>query len=199
MKKMKIAVTGGIGSGKSLALRCIAQMGYPVFSCDEIYKKVIQSPAYIEQIALIFPNVIVDGQIARERLAKLVFEDSANREKINNIAHPIIMKKLYEQMNQCESDLVFAEVPLLFECNYEKEFDKIIYIYRDKATRISNVMLRDGLSDFEIEKRIVAQFNPDTPEGKTRLNESGAILVKNNDTPEDLYKKLLKLIARMKH
>ena len=86
MRKIKIAVTGGIGSGKSLALRYISQMGYPVFSCDEIYKEVIQSPAYIKQIALLFPNVIANGKIARDRLAKLIFEDSENREKINNIA-----------------------------------------------------------------------------------------------------------------
>ena len=58
MKSKKIAITGGIGSGKSLALRYMNEMGYPTFSCDEIYKEVIQSNAYVEQIALYFPDVI---------------------------------------------------------------------------------------------------------------------------------------------
>ena len=196
---MKIAVTGGIGSGKSLALRYIYQMGYPVFSCDEIYKSVIQSQEYIHQIALYFPEVVHNGLIVREKLAKVIFNNPKNREKVNAIAHPMIMNVLREQMSLCQSDLIFAEIPLLFEGNLEHEFDKVIYIYRDKSLRISNVMARDGLGQEEVKKRIASQFNPDSEEGKARLKACDAIVIENNTTAEELEKKIIDFINSMKH
>ena len=196
--RKKIAVTGGIGSGKSLALRYIAQMGYPIFSCDEIYKDVIQSPQYIQQIALLFPDVIVDGYISRARLAKLVFDNPINRTKINEAAHPLIMANLYAQMGQCECDLVFAEAPLLFEGKFEKNFDQIIYIYRDKTARINDVMSRDGLSLEEVEKRMAVQFDPDSIDGKKRLMKNDVVVIQNNDSVEVLYQKLSDCLQDMK-
>ena len=177
MSKIKVAITGGIGSGKSLALQYISAMGYPVFSCDEIYKEVIQSKQYIKQIASIFPNVITEGKVDRKKLAGLVFNDDMKRAQLNNIAHPLIMQTLNSEMDKCGSNLVFAEVPLLFEGGYDELFDKIIYIYRDKQARISNVMLRDGVSAVEVERRIAVQFNPDTEEGKYRLQKANVYVV----------------------
>ncbi len=198
MDKIRVAITGGIGSGKSLALQYLSDMEYPVFSCDEIYKEVIQSKQYIEQIALFFPSAVINDVIDRKKLAKLVFDDQDKRDQLNRIAHPMIIKVLNAQMDMCSSSLVFAEVPLLFEGNYEKNFDKIIYIYRDKQARISNVMARDGLSQIEVEKRISTQFDPDQEEGKARLQETGAYVIKNNGAPHDLKEKLLEIISSMK-
>ena len=198
MAQKRIAVTGGIGSGKSLALRYISQIGYPVYSCDEIYKSVIQSKEYIDKISVLFPDVIVDGEISRELLAKQVFNHSENRRKINEIAHPLIMQNLYAQMSKCESELVFAEVPLLFEGNFEKDFDNVLYIYRNREKRIKGIIARNGLSKMDVEKRIAVQFNPDSIEGKERLNEVHAHIIKNDKEPEDLYKKLLNYIGTMK-
>lgn len=198
MKSKKIAITGGIGSGKSLALRYMNEMGYPTFSCDEIYKEVIQSKAYVEQIALYFPEVIIDGAISRRALAEIVFTNENNRKILNSIAHPLIMKSLNEKMTYCESTLAFAEVPLLFEGNFEKNFDDIIYIYRDKETRIQEVILRDGLTRGEVEKRILTQFDPDSIDGKKRLRECDAYIIDNNNTPEALQAKLSKIIEDMK-
>ena len=64
----KVAITGGIGSGKSKVLSIIQNADYPVFSCDEIYKKVIVDEKYIKKIAEIFPTAVIDGKIDRKRL-----------------------------------------------------------------------------------------------------------------------------------
>jgi dephospho-CoA kinase len=198
MTQKKVAITGGIGSGKSLALRYISQIGYPVYSCDEIYKAVIKSKEYIDKVSALFPDVIVDGNISRELLAKKVFHNVENRIKINEVAHPMIMQTLYAQMEKCESELVFAEVPLLFEGNFEKDFDNILYIYRNKEKRIESIIARDGLSRVDAENRIAVQFNPDSLEGQKRLSDVHAHIVENNGTPDELHQKIFNFIGDMK-
>ena len=81
--KLKIAVTGGIGSGKSFALQYIASLGFPVFSCDEIYKQVILSKEYIEKIQQVFPECVIENQINRKKLAEIVFSNDAQMKQLN--------------------------------------------------------------------------------------------------------------------
>lgn len=198
MDKIRVAITGGIGSGKSLALQYISDLGYPIFSCDEIYKEVIGSKEYIDQIASICPDAVINGKIDRKKLAEYMFSNKELRNQINNIAHPLIMENLYVQMDKSASDLLFAEVPLLFEGNFEGKFDKVIYIYRDKDTRLENVKLRDGISKTEIEQRMAAQFDPDCEAGKLRLQNSNIYVIKNDGTPELLNEKISDFITLVK-
>ena len=81
MKKL-VAITGGIGSGKSLALQFLRELNYPVFSCDEIYKEVIVSKEYIELLEKSFPNVVKNGQVDRTALAETVFNNEIMRIKL---------------------------------------------------------------------------------------------------------------------
>ena len=134
MAKIKVAITGGIGSGKSTALSYLKELGYPVFSCDEIYKEVISSKEYIDKIKEFFPEAVTHGCIERKILSEIVFNDPEKRALLNGISHPLIMQKLYEQMDTSENELVFAEVPLLFEGGFENEFDHVIVILRKEET-----------------------------------------------------------------
>ena len=197
MSKIKVAVTGGIGSGKSVAINCIQSMGYPVFSCDEIYKEIMASNEYIEKVKNAFPQAVLEGKINREILAKLVFDDLNNREMLNSIAHPLIMQTLFAYMNECESELVFAEVPLLFEGNLENQFDKIIVIHRDKEARIAAIEKRNGLSVEEIEKRMQAQFDYDSKESKIRLQKNNVFLVFNDGGIDELNEKIKTLVKNL--
>lgn len=190
MSKKKIAVTGGIGSGKSTVMEYLQNKGFPVFSCDEIYKEIIQSPAYIEEIQKCFPAAVIEGKVDRRTLSVLVFNDDQARERLNQIAHPMIMKQLITRMDQAESPLVFAEVPLLFERNLENAFDGILVVMRLKEKRREAVQLRDGLSLEEIEARMNAQFDYQSTEGQRRLQESGAIQIVNDQTQKELEKEL---------
>ena len=127
----------------------------------------------------LFPTVLKNNQIDREILSKLVFQAPENRKKINELAHPLIMRELYNRMKKSENKLIFAEVPLLFEENLEVEFDKVIVIVRKKSARIQSVKERDGLSQEKIEERMRAQFSYDLEEGNKRMQAINAFVIDN--------------------
>ena len=91
---MKIAITGGIGSGKSVVVTLLKESGYAVFSCDEIYKEIILSRKYVQKIEELFPEAVVNGQIDRKKLGEIVFADEEKRKHLNTLSHPIIMQSL---------------------------------------------------------------------------------------------------------
>lgn len=188
--KKNIAITGGIGSGKSMAASLIEKMGYPVFSCDEIYKDVLHSTEYIQKIEEYFPTALSDGQIDRKKLAEIVFCDEEKREKLNRLAHPLVMKRLKMKMATRKERLVFAEVPLLFEGNFECEFDEVLVIKRELAMRIQAVQNRDGLEINAVQSRIQAQFDYQSEEGQARMKKCHAYSIENDGSVEQLSKKI---------
>ena len=192
--KKKIAITGGIGSGKSAVLHIFEEMGYPTFSCDEIYRDVIQSPSYIQKISEVFPECILEGKIDRKLLAQLVFQNEEKLAILNAIAHPLIMERLSQNMDNCNGDTVFAEVPLLFEGNYENLFDKVIVVLRNKEARIQSVIQRDQISEQSVKNRINSQFDFEDPKNEIRLKNCNVIFIKNQGDLSALKNKILSLV-----
>lgn len=192
----KIAITGGIGSGKSLASAIVAKMGYPVFSCDTINAELLQDSSYIEKIQRAFPDCVVDGKIDKSLLKSIVFYNEDALKTLNTIAHPMIMERLNTALNACQDKLVFAEVPLLFEEGYEEEFDEIIVILRDMHTRIDAVKKRDGLAEEEIKNRIAAQFDYATL--AERIKNLSVHMIKNEGDATELERKLIEIVSLIK-
>lgn len=186
MKKIKVAITGGIGSGKSMVAEKVQELGYPVFSCDKIYKETIyHSKEYQSVLVKSFPNCANDGKIKKELLAAYVFQDRDALKKLNDLAHPRIMQKLEEQMHLA-SGIVFAEVPLLFEGGYENLFDYVIVITRNLDLRIHSIVARDNVSADEAKKRIACQFDYDSMIAQLLFNNEKYYLIENNGSIEDL-------------
>ena len=192
----KIAITGGIGSGKSLASKYIAEMGYPVVSCDEINRKLWQDPQYMQRIKTLFPFCVKEDKLDKNALKELVFSDKTALASLNKTAHPFIMERLFTAMESNPSDLIFAEVPLLFEENYEKDFDQIIVITRALNERINAVKQRDGLSEEEINNRINAQFDYSTLQ--KRIENLNAFVVNNEGNELALKNKIKQVVAQLK-
>ncbi len=194
--KRKIAITGGIGSGKSTLCRQIREMGYPVFSCDELYKNILQSPDYVEEVAARFPACITEGKIDKTRLAATVFKNETERKALNAIAHPLVMSALSKNMDECTSDLVFAEVPLLFEGGFQSQFDNVIVLLRERANRISSVVRRDGLLPQEVEDRIFAQFDYYSKEAQEIFKQCNAVVIDNSQSEEVLKRKIKEVLLK---
>lgn len=192
---MKIAITGGIGSGKSTVAKIIKDMGYPVFSCDEIYKNIFESAGFIEQIRKSFPVAIKNEKIDKAELAKVVFSNREKREQLNRLTHPMIMDLLNKEMDKCTNEFIFAEVPLLFEGNFEDQFDKIIVVKRAFKERLTALQKRDGLNVGEILERINAQVDYDSEKMQARLQGDNILLIENsNSSLEDLKETIYKII-----
>lgn len=178
---MRIALTGGIGSGKSAVMDIIRSHGYNCVSSDAINDALLQNPDYIEQIARVFPTALVDKKIDKRVLAKIVFNNNKERKKLNNIAHPIIRNLALEMSDY--HGLNFVEVPLLFECGFEVDYDKVVVVTADIETRIERVKARDNRPVTEIKSIINSQI-------KSYANKKIDYTIENNSSLEDLTEKV---------
>lgn len=157
---IKIAVTGGIGSGKSAVCQIIKKQGYPVYSCDSIYSELLTSTEFLKKIESEFGGVInADGSLNRKALSDAVFKNDCALKKLNSITHPEIMSEALKKM---EGDrLAFLEVPLLFENGFENLFNGVIVVLRGLEDRVNSVMSRDKANRESVLLRINRQLNYD--------------------------------------
>ena len=180
-KRLSVAITGGIGSGKSLVLNILKEWGYSTFSCDEIYKELSFNKDYLEKLKAVFPCAVNDlGELNREALSQVVFNNKNELKKLNALAHPLVFQNLRKKIDDANG-VVFSEVPLLFESGAEKDFDYVIIVNRDKDKRILAVSQRDFLSKEKVENRILSQFNYEKKLKKFLNNEKFFILENNGD------------------
>lgn len=159
-RKEYIAVTGGIGSGKSTVMHMIADLGYPVLSADEAARNIYEKPDVRAAVVGAFPECAdAAGNPDRKLLAGIVFSDKKRLDELNAITHPAIMRSLFAEAEKADGKFVFFEIPLLFEGGYENLFDRVIVVMRDKSARIRAVSERDGLTESEVGARISNQFD----------------------------------------
>ncbi len=162
MSTKKIAITGGIGSGKSTVCDIIKEMGYPIFSCDQIYSDLLKDELFLKGVSNVTGIPLLKTEngysLDRQGVSNAVFNDKQLRGKLESFTHPAIMQELDLRMSK-HKGIVFAEVPLLFEKGFEKQFDAVIVVMRDVRDRISAVKIRDGLSEENISARIKNQFD----------------------------------------
>ncbi len=152
----KIAITGGIGSGKSQVIKILKSRGYNCFSSDEYVSYLLKkgNEGYLKIIKN-FDNILNDdGEINKSKLANIIFNDKAELEKINNLLHPLVIEKIIE-LSKLEKILI-AEIPLLFEANLSSYFDVIISVVSDLDIRVDRLIKR-GMEKNDIYKRILNQ------------------------------------------
>ncbi len=197
MKKKVIAITGGIGSGKSTVASYVEALGYPVYSCDDIYNEIYPTKAYQASLTAAFPACVSGETVDRKALAALVFSDKAALQKLNELSHKAIMSALHDIIAAAVSPLVFAEVPLLFEGGFEKDFDFIIVVTRDLEQRLSAISARDDISKDQAMQRIQNQFDYDAASSSGQFLAAPYFLLKNDEDILSLKKKTEKIIEKI--
>ncbi len=185
----KIAVTGGIGSGKTLFCNILKSLGYEVFSCDDIYADLLQEEAYLSLLIKNFPECFPDGKFNKKILSERIFKNREDKKTLESLAHPLILQRLLKKME--DKEIVFAEVPLLFEGGYEELFDCVIALVRNKEDRIEAVKKRSRLTEAEILNRMENQIDP------ALLFDKNCIIVENNGTVEELKEKTIKILSKI--
>ena len=191
---IKVAVTGGIGSGKSTVISIIKEMGYPVISCDEITAELYKKQTVLRKLKRLFPtaiNGIIKLKADKAKISRIVFNDKAKRKELNDLLMPLILKELFIKLNN-EKGVIFAEVPLLYETNLQDEFDQIFVITRDKTQRIKSVICRSNLTEQQVIERINAQFDYDN------FIPTREIVIENDGEINSLKEKIAAAVEKVK-
>jgi dephospho-CoA kinase len=161
---LKIAITGGAGSGKSMVARMFQELGGAVLDADEIAHRVVAvgAPAWQELKQAFGPEFFgEDGELDRARMARQVFADPEARLRLNEIVHPHVAKEIRERLEDLRGRgvrMVLVEVPLLFEAGLAEGYDKVIVVDADSQEQVARLLERDRRDEAEIQGIINAQM-----------------------------------------
>ncbi len=191
---LKIAITGGVATGKTQCLHMLHEMGYPTISSDDITINLLtKNQAVINKLDLMIPGVVSKGVVDKRYLRSILFKDKVVKEKIENLLHPLIKsirEKYIEQQISVGKKFVFCEVPLLFEKQLESNFDYSILIVTSLDIRLEMFRSRGGNEDSFFE--IVENQLPDNVK-KKKAN----FVIYNNSTVEDLKNNLISVVKKL--
>ncbi|CAK0778825.1 dephospho-CoA kinase [Gammaproteobacteria bacterium] len=148
LNSLVVAITGGIGSGKTTVARQFATLGVPVIDTDEIARILVEpgQPALAEILSAFGPEVLdARQQLNRTTLRQRVFGDPARRRQLEAILHPRILTEVHHQLADCDGPYVMVVVPLLIEAGWHGLADRILVVDVDETTQIERATRRDGL------------------------------------------------------
>lgn len=193
----RIALTGGIGTGKSHVRAVFAALGVPTIDADTLARDVVAhgTPGF-EAVVAKFGNGILtaDGDLDRKKLGALVFADAAARRELEAILHPAIKGAIDQWFASLDQgvQLAIADIPLLYEVGLDKEYDEVIVTACTAETQVKRIMARDSLDAAEAQRRLDAQM----PIGEkvkraTYVIDTNGSLVQTNAQVHKLYEKLV--------
>lgn len=186
---MKIAVIGGLGSGKSTVLAMLKEHGETVIDCDAVYRDVKKNLAYKEELVAKFGNVLTDGEVDNKKVAKAVLGDKDAMNGLNAIAHPYVKRELDRLTDG--KDRVFVEVQVFEEGILKDYFDKVWLIVGDKQNRVDRVVSRDNCDISRVEMIMAHQ-----PDDETR-KKAGHTVISNDGSLRELQEKVIKKLKEL--
>ena len=160
----KVGITGNIGSGKSYVCKIFESLGIPVFYSDDETKKLYLIPSVKELIINRFGAEVYfdDGTLNRKLLSYHLFKNDEAMKFIESVLYPALNKHFDEWCELQKSPYVLYESAILFEKNYLKYFDKIIFVSASEDIRLQRVMKRDDCTEENVRSRMRLQMNEET-------------------------------------
>lgn len=197
---LRIGLTGGIGSGKSTVAALFAEHAVPVIDADAIaHQLTLPGGIAIAQIVQAFGTDILapDKSLDRKRLAARIFNDSAQRTRLEAILHPLIRAEMQSAMDKLKAPYCLLVIPLLIETRQQKLVDRILVVDVDEITQLQRTQARDGRSADEIRAILAAQIDR-----SQRLKQADDYITNNGDREalktqvDALHRKYLSLAAQ---
>ena len=190
-KSIKIALTGGIGSGKTTALKILSQAGYNTLSSDAIVTDLYKKRRIRKILKNIFPDAVsgLSLKIDRKKISEQVFSCEDKHLLLTNAITPLVLKEIIKRSNKFNG-VTFCEVPLLFECRFENQFDGVLVVCRDKNARIESVISRSNFTKEHVLSRMAKQVDYDT------FDLSPFTVIENDGDYNSLKEKVLSAVKK---
>lgn len=185
---MRLALTGGIGCGVSLAASRFAELGARIISADEAGHEVLRHPDVVRKLLEIFGSDILNSahQIDRKYLAGVIFSNEEARKQLNRIVHPALLDLVAQQARAAEAagEVAIVDAALIYEWSAQGFFHKVIVVNATLENRLQRITERDGLDRDQALARINAQIPLE------KKVERADYVIENNGTPEELYRQV---------
>lgn len=198
----KIAITGGIGSGKSSLTSCLSQIGYPVFDADRLVAKVVQLPEVQDQLCALLGSsafeIDSEGNKVYNRawVRDQVFTDPAKRTALEGILHPAIFAEFENICRSIEKTAggvwVFYEAALIFESCRETQFDAVVAVCADEQMRRERLERHRSLSSHSVSAIIAAQVTDQVRRSKANF------IIENSGSKADLTERAGELVESLR-
>ena len=186
-KKIKVAITGNIGSGKSTFSSFLSEKGYPVINADDVSKEILSTDKEVRKkvISEFGEQSFSGAKINTIYIAERVFQDKKKLQILNSILHPLVIKNIEQRFDELhqKNDIVFCETALLFEAKMKKMFDYSVLIFADYNVRESRFLKKKGNSSEQFINR-----NENQIKDENKINNSDFVF-NNNGTEKDLKRK----------
>ena len=191
---LNIGITGSIACGKSTVSDYLIAKGYTIIDADKLGHVALTSDDVKRKLAEKFGDEILENnEISREKLGKLVFGNDDNLKILNSIIHPKIKELILKlQEEHKDEDLVFLDIALLYEANFEDLVEKVAVVYVDEDVQLERLMMRNSLSKEEAIKRIESQMSP---REKASL---GDFVINNSYSKEDTFQQIDEILEKLK-
>ena len=186
---LTIALTGGIGSGKTAVGEILANFGAVVIDSDQLARQVVErgTPGFDQIVAQFGDEILKNGDLDRAALASLIFTDPKKRLELEQITHPLIRQEFAKIIKSLHEDaIVVNQIPLLVESKHDYKFDYIVTVSTSEEIRVARLLKR-GLTKDQITKRIQAQATDSEREVIADL------IIKNEKSQEELFTQVEKL------
>lgn len=192
-----IGLTGGIASGKSTVSNELRKLNIPIFDADEVSRNAVTKGSLGLQLvieALGQDYLTQDGEMDRAKVSQLVFANKEARQTLEHIIHKIVWGEAETFLAKCReanANVAVLDVPLLIECGWHKNVDKVWLVAVDKRQQIERAMKRSGMTEAEVTARIDAQMSLDEKKkhADVIIDNSGSL----NDTLIEVHNELAKL------
>lgn len=189
---IKIGITGGIGSGKSIVSRLLTLTGIPVYQTDTEAKRLMLSDTGIREglTALAGNEVYNEKGLNKAFLASYIFGHPEHLKQVNAIVHPRVRDDFRLWAGKARQEIVAMESAILLEAGFTNEVDKIVMVYAPSEVRIARAICRDSATRKEVERRIQSQMDDEKKSGAADF-----VIVNDGETP--LIPQVLSLISSL--
>lgn len=189
---VKVGITGGIGSGKSVVCKIFECLGVPVYHADMAGRRLLDTDEDVKTqvTGLLGSAALTNGKPDRQKIAAVVFADKEKLAQLNAIIHPAVRRDFEKWLNAQTSSITIEEAAILFESGAYKNLDVLITVAAPQDIRIQRVMQRDHVTKEDVMRRMANQWSEEEKAAKSHYvikNDGSAMLL-----PQviDIYKAL---------